>query len=196
MTDKPPEDPRMKSDKMKKSAFDVFISHASEDKEMARSLWDALSSRGVRCWLDEERLKPGENWEQQLQEAIDGSRLCLLLLSRASVPSKPWVSREWSLIQSSAWERKELDILPLLLDRVEAPTFLRRWQSLRCDRQKPNLEKLVAEITARLATEQPAQEKDPKKDIAATVERFRAILEALEKPESIDDVDKSEVPDE
>jgi len=186
----------MKSDKMKKSAFDVFISYASEDKEVARSLWAALSSRGVRCWLDEERLELGENLAQQLQEGIDGSRLCLLLLSRASVSSRPWISREWSLIQSSAWARDDLDILPLLLDRTETPTFLRRWQSLRCDRQKLNLERLVAEITARLAIEQPAQEKELKKDIAATEERFRELVEALQKSENIDNTDKSEVPDE
>jgi len=58
------------------------------------------------------------------------------------------------------------------------------------------LERLVAEITARLAIEQPAQEKELKKDIAATEERFRELVEALQKSENIDNTDKSEVPDE
>lgn len=197
MTDKPPDKPDTTSEKKRERGFDIFISHASEDTELARSLRDALSGRGVKCWFDDEDLKPGENWSQTLREAIDRSQMCLLVLSKASVASKPWISREWSLIQSSAWERDNLAILPVLLDRVEAPTFLRRWNSLRCDSRRTNVERLAAEIAARLSSAQSNQEKGlTKRDRAEAAERFRNILGALERAESSERTEKDKDSDE
>jgi hypothetical protein len=41
--------------------WDVFISHASEDKEpLARQLADLLRAQGVSVWLDESELTLGD----------------------------------------------------------------------------------------------------------------------------------------
>jgi hypothetical protein len=48
--------------------WDVFISHASEDKhKVALPLADALRRAGVRVWLDQHELKLGDS----LSEKID-----------------------------------------------------------------------------------------------------------------------------
>lgn len=196
MTSKPPKESDTKPGKKTTNQFDVFISHASEDRDLARSFAKALSNRGVSCWFDEEKLEPGTNWVQKLREAIDHSRICLLLLSKESVSSKPWVSQEWPQILLSLWKRNNLGIFPLLLDRVEAPMFLQGWHSLRCDRQKPNVEKLVAEIKARLLEDQPGQGKESERDLTRAEKRFREIIEVLKQHERSDKVKNDKVLDE
>ncbi len=196
MTSQPSEERNENSGNKESIPFDVFISHASEDTELARSLSGALSNRGLKCWFDKERLTPWEGWDARLKEAIDHSRGCLVVLSKASVPSKPWISREWALIQSSAWKRTDLELVPLLVDRVEMPTFLRRWHALRWDRRNTSLDRLAADIVARLSSDQPSQEKKPDRDSAEALERFRKITEALKRADSSDQLDNEETPNE
>ena len=41
-------------------AFDVFLSHSTKDKAVVRELAARLKQDGVRAWLDEEQIKPGD----------------------------------------------------------------------------------------------------------------------------------------
>ncbi len=47
--------------------YDVFISHASEDKDWVKGLVSSLDLEGVSVWYDEQQLKVGDS----LREAID-----------------------------------------------------------------------------------------------------------------------------
>jgi hypothetical protein len=197
MRDKPHDKPGTEAEKKDEPRFNVFISHASEDTNMARSLCNALSDRGVTCWFDEKNLKAGGDWNRTILEAIDRSKLCLLVLTKASMASKPWVSKEWSFIQASAWKRDDLVILPIILDQVETPTFLHRWQSLRCNRRSANIDTIVAEIVARIRNAELIREKEPSEhDRSATVQRFREIARALEKEDSSESRESIGDPDE
>jgi hypothetical protein len=40
--------------------FASFISYNHSDKAFARLLYDTLQGRGIRCWLDEKQLLPGD----------------------------------------------------------------------------------------------------------------------------------------
>ena len=52
--------------------YSCFISYSHEDKAFARLLHDRLQGQGIRCWLDEHQLLPGDD----LHEVIDrGIRL-------------------------------------------------------------------------------------------------------------------------
>jgi hypothetical protein len=73
---------------------DVFISHASEDKdEIARPLAKALQSEGVTCWFDEFELKLGDNLRRKIEEGLRMSRHGITILSKAFF-AKPWPQRE------------------------------------------------------------------------------------------------------
>lgn len=160
--------------------FDVFISYCSEDNQLARRLRNGLVHRGLACWLDTEQLKPGEDWTRALRQAIDESRLCILVLGRHA-EDKPWVSKEWALVQASAWDRSDLAVVPVLLDDVDAPAFLRKWQSLRCDRRPADVERVCSQIAKTI--ERPEANRDATEvgtqDERATTQRFRDILDAL-----------------
>jgi hypothetical protein len=66
--------------------WDVFICHAGKDadKPLALQLWDLLAEPGVglRVFLDERSLHPGEDAGAQMTAAMKSSRMGLLLLSR------------------------------------------------------------------------------------------------------------------
>ena len=114
--------------------YDVFISHASADKDIARLLARRLTDAGLNVWFDEFKLAAGERWPERIRQAIGHSRLCVILLSNQALPSKSWLSDEWSAIQECSWRRSDLSLCPVKLDDVETPPFLRSWQSLRLDK--------------------------------------------------------------
>ncbi len=74
--------------------WDVFISHASEDKEeAARPLANALIARGLRVWLDEAELKLGDSLQQRIDDGLSQSRFGVVILSNTFF-SKHWTRKE------------------------------------------------------------------------------------------------------
>ena len=51
--------------------FDLFISHASEDKDsIVRPLAQLLSDSGLRVWLDETEIKLGDSLRRSIEIKI------------------------------------------------------------------------------------------------------------------------------
>jgi hypothetical protein len=44
----------------------VFLCHSSEDKAAVRELENRLRQDGIETWLDENRLLPGEEWDDAI----------------------------------------------------------------------------------------------------------------------------------
>ena len=73
---------------------DVFISHASEDKEaVARPLANRLRDLGYRVWYDEFELKIGMKLRRSIDKGLVGSRYGVVILS-PSFFAKEWPQRE------------------------------------------------------------------------------------------------------
>jgi hypothetical protein len=53
---------------------DVFISHAHEDKEVARPLAEALRQRGLTVWYDEYVLRLGDSLREVIERGLASSR--------------------------------------------------------------------------------------------------------------------------
>jgi hypothetical protein len=74
--------------------YDVFISHASEDKEgIVRPLADALKNEGLRVWYDEFELKIGDSLRRKIDRGLASSRVGLVVLSQSFI-SKGWTNYE------------------------------------------------------------------------------------------------------
>jgi hypothetical protein len=74
--------------------WDVFISHASEDKEqVARPLSNILSGSGVMVWLDENELGLGDSLRSKIDQGLAKSRYGVVILS-PSFFAKDWPQRE------------------------------------------------------------------------------------------------------
>ena len=74
--------------------FDVFISHASEDKDdIVRPLAHALKERGLEVWYDEFVLQIGDSLRRKIDEGISRSKFGLVVFS-ASFFAKGWPQHE------------------------------------------------------------------------------------------------------
>ena len=63
-------------------SYDVFISHASEDKgSLVRPLAEALIAAGLRVWYDEHTLKLGDNLRRSIDVGLANSRYGVVVLS-------------------------------------------------------------------------------------------------------------------
>jgi len=74
--------------------WDVFISHASEDKDgVARPLAEELRSRGIRVWYDEFSLTLGDSLRRSIDKGLGNSRFGVVILSH-NFFAKEWPQRE------------------------------------------------------------------------------------------------------
>ncbi len=64
--------------------YDVFISHASEDKgEVVRPLALALQNAGLAVWYDEFELRIGDSLRRKIDRGLASSRFGIVVLSKA-----------------------------------------------------------------------------------------------------------------
>lgn len=116
--------------------FDVFISHASEDKdEVVRPLAGKLRELGFRVWLDETEIKLGDSLRRSIDNGLSKSKFGLVVLSPDFL-KKEWPQKELdSLVAREDGSAKVIlpiwhkvtktDIInysPLLADKLAAPT--------------------------------------------------------------------------
>ncbi|HEX2078046.1 MAG TPA: TIR domain-containing protein [Longimicrobium sp.] len=74
--------------------WDLFISHASEDKEeFVRPLARELQERGLRIWYDEHSLSLGDSLQESIYKGLAESRFGVVVLSRHFL-AKQWPQRE------------------------------------------------------------------------------------------------------
>jgi hypothetical protein len=118
--------------------WDVFISHASEDKEtIARPLAEQLGKEGLRVWLDANELTLGDSLRRKIDHGLVQSRYGVVILSPAFF-SKEWPQNELNglfALESRrnkvilpVWHQVDQNFIarysPLLADRLEISTSL------------------------------------------------------------------------
>ena len=87
----PPERPLLPKDD---GSWDVFICHASEDKDsFVRPLAEALTKRGVNVWYDEYSLRLGDSLTRSIDKGLSSCRFGIVVLSPAFF-SKEWPQKE------------------------------------------------------------------------------------------------------
>jgi hypothetical protein len=96
--------------------YDVFVSHASEDKDVvARPLAEALSQRGWSVWLDELELTVGDSLSGRIDAGLANTRFGVVILSPAFF-SKPWPQRELAGLAAREMSSGSKVILPVWHD--------------------------------------------------------------------------------
>ena len=94
--------------------YDVFISHASEDKyNFVEPLTKALKDAGIKTWYDADQIGWGESIRQSIDRGLINSRFCIVVLSRDFF-KKHWAGTYElnAIFQRAALEQNSL-ILPI-----------------------------------------------------------------------------------
>lgn len=74
--------------------WDVFISHASEDKQaVAIPLAEALRRGGLNVWLDQQELRVGDSLREKIDEGLAQSCFGVVIISQSFL-KKQWPKRE------------------------------------------------------------------------------------------------------
>ena len=99
-----------------------FASYAREDKEYVEPVVDLLRSGSARVFLDQDNIRPGDQWKVVLEKNLDEASTLLVFWSRHARKSE-WVTKEWR----DAVEGNKR-VIPILLDGSDLPDELADYQ--------------------------------------------------------------------
>jgi hypothetical protein len=74
-------------------AHDVFVSHSVKDKAVADAIVARLEADSVTCWIAPRDVVPGADWGESIIDAIESSRIMILIFSR-NADASPQIKRE------------------------------------------------------------------------------------------------------
>jgi hypothetical protein len=104
----------------------VFLCHSSEDKAAVRDLYHRLESSGVKPWLDESDLLPGQDWDREIASAVRNTDVALICLSKNSVSKAGYIQREirYTLDIADQQPGGTIFLIPLRLESCDVPERL------------------------------------------------------------------------
>lgn len=98
---------------MQSREFDVFVSHASEDKDdFVRPLAKAMKESGLRVWYDEYSLSWGDRLRRSIDKGLASSKYGIVVLSPKFF-EKEWPQRELDGLTALELDDGRKRILPL-----------------------------------------------------------------------------------
>lgn len=109
----------------------VFLCHASQDKPIIRELYQRLLAEGwIDPWLDEEKLLPGQDWDMEIEKAVEAADTVIVCLSNNSTTKEGYIQKEIKKVLDVADEKPEgtIFVVPLKLELCEVPNRLRHLQ--------------------------------------------------------------------
>ncbi len=98
--------------KIKKLKNQIFISHCHSDADFAELLKLHLEKNNIDCWMDNERLKIGQDWREEIDIGISNSKAVIAIMSPEARKSE-YVTYEWAF----AWG-KGIKIFPIMLNQT------------------------------------------------------------------------------
>jgi TolB-like protein len=100
----------------------VFLSYASEDRQAAQSIRDALPGLGLEVWYDESELNGGDAWDRKIRRQIRECDFFMPLVS-AQTQARPegYFRREWRLAVERTFDMADdhTFLLPVVIDDTD-----------------------------------------------------------------------------
>jgi hypothetical protein len=154
----------------------IFISSSKDTEKVAQELSAALQQQGIQTWLDIKELRPGDRIDAKVDDAIRRSNVFLILFSDQWRGPSPWQDSEWQALWKATLQDPDMKIVPVLIDRANAPAIWRNWVPIRIESDKFNRDQ-VASVISRVA------EKPGGNETQLSPEERQAFLERLDRME-------------
>jgi hypothetical protein len=137
--------------------WDVFISHAWEDKEsFARPLAQGLADFGLKVWFDECTLTVGDSLRRSIDQGLARSRFGIVVISRN------FLQKEWPQKELDGLVAREVDGIKVILPVWHEITAdeVRSYSPLLADRlaasSDKGLDHVIAELIRAIQRDSPA----------------------------------------
>ena len=110
----------------------VFLSYASENRQVVVEIYEYLKSHGIDVWFDKESLQPGQDWQYEIEVAIENCDFFICCFSETLINKTGFVQKEL---------KKGIDLLdmqpegkvffiPIRLDECRLPRSVAKYQWL------------------------------------------------------------------
>lgn len=103
----------------------IFISYHQGDADFAAVLSINLEKAGFDTWMDKNRLRPGQDWSVEIDEAITGAHALIVIMSPEAKASE-YVTYEWSFALGAG-----VQVIPVLYKETTLHPRLARIQYLK-----------------------------------------------------------------
>ena len=114
---------------------DVFLSYSSRDKKTVRALAERLKKDGLRVWLDEWAIQPGDPISLKIQQGLENSRTLLMCMSPTYFESE-WATLEHHTLLFRDPANAQRRFIPILIEDCTPPDVIA--QFLRIDWRTPS----------------------------------------------------------
>ncbi|KAI9085181.1 hypothetical protein K1719_032892 [Acacia pycnantha] len=137
---------------MPKYSYDVFLSFRGDDtrRSFTSYLCAALKQVGIEVYMDEERIERGEIISSSLLEAIESSRISIIIFSENYADSS-WCLQELEKIME-CYKATSQEVLPIFFDvrpfevRKQQNAFGKAWERLVKRTSNSEMEKLTINL--------------------------------------------------
>jgi len=123
-------------------AHDVFVSYSSKDKPVADAVVAGLEGKGIRCWIAPRDVTPGTSWGEAIVDAIEASRVMVVILSGNSNQSRQVVREVERAVASG------VVIIPFRIENIDPTGAMAYFLSTEhwLDAMTPPLERHVEKL--------------------------------------------------
>jgi len=138
---------------------DIFISYFHHDRPHAEVLARALEAEGLSVWWDR-TIPAGRNFDQVIEEALNATKVVIVLWSRGSVQSR------WVLNEAEEAAARNILVPVFIEEKVRIPLAFKRIQAANLvgwegSQEAPAFQDLVATLGQRTGGRSESTEPEP-----------------------------------
>ena len=143
---------RRRSGVYKKRNYQVFVSHATADKWVAKAICEKIEATGASTFRDDRDINGGDDIPEQIRQQIKHSQEVVVLLTPESV------GRAWVLLEvGAAWGWRKNSRIVAILDHVDIdpiPEIIKSRKAVRIN----ELDNYLGEIFTRVRKAQDVKD--------------------------------------
>ncbi|HUT70159.1 MAG TPA: TIR domain-containing protein [Desulfatiglandales bacterium] len=126
----------------------IFISYAKEDFPKAYAIYEILRQKEFSPWIDSENLLPGQDWQLEIDKALEKCNFFVACLSNISVSKEGYVQKELKKGLDILDKKPEgsIYLIPVRLDNCKTPKRMESLQWCNLLDDSGGIEKLLKAI--------------------------------------------------